>query len=187
MRRYLGALDDAGATIVLTADHGMKDKHLADTSPDVLYLQDLLDDWLGEGNATVILPITDPYVVHHGALGSFATVYLNDNSNAGDMVERLRALEGMDAVYDRAEGCKVFELPEDRMGDLIVVSGGSKVLGTTEARHDLSGLNEPLRSHGGITEQVVPFITNRKLEGAAADLRNFDAFFVGCNNIAGRV
>ncbi|MGI9372913.1 MAG: phosphonoacetate hydrolase [Hyphomicrobiales bacterium] len=187
MDKYLGALDDAGATIVLTADHGMKDKHLADTSPDVLYLQDLLDDWLGEGNATVILPITDPYVVHHGALGSFATVYLNDNSNAGDMVERLRALEGMDAVYDRAEGCKVFELPEDRMGDLIVVSGGSKVLGTTEARHDLSGLNEPLRSHGGITEQVVPFITNRKLEGAAADLRNFDAFFVGCNNIAGRV
>ena len=184
MDKYLGELDEAGATIVLTADHGMKDKHLADTSPDVLYLQDLLDDWLGAGNATVILPITDPYVVHHGALGSFATVYLDDTSKAGEMVDRLRALEGIDAVYNRADGCTEFELPEDRMGDLIVVSGGSKVLGTTEARHDLSGLNEPLRSHGGITEQVVPFITNRKLEGAAADLRNFDAFYVGCNNVS---
>ena len=126
----------------------------------------------------------DAYVVHHGALGSFATVYLDDTSKAGEMVDRLRALEGIDAVYNRADGCTEFELPEDRMGDLIVVSGGSKVLGTTEARHDLSGLNEPLRSHGGITEQVVPFITNRKLEGAAADLRNFDAFYVGCNNVS---
>ena len=47
-----------------------------DGTPDVIYLQDVLDDWLGAAQARVILPITDPYVVHHGALGSFATVYL---------------------------------------------------------------------------------------------------------------
>ena len=41
--------------------------------PNVIFLQDLLDDWLGRERARVILPITDPYVVHHGALGSFAT------------------------------------------------------------------------------------------------------------------
>ena len=34
----------------------------------------------------VILPITDPYVVHHGALGSYATVYLD-----GAEIERARA------------------------------------------------------------------------------------------------
>ena len=33
--RYLGQLDDLGATIVLTADHGMKDKHLPNGEPDV--------------------------------------------------------------------------------------------------------------------------------------------------------
>ncbi|MGI9481103.1 MAG: phosphonoacetate hydrolase [Hyphomicrobiales bacterium] len=184
MDKYLGALDDGGATIVLTADHGMKDKHLADGEPDVLYLQETLDEWLGEGQSTVILPITDPYVVHHGALGSFATVYLKDTGKAGELVSRIAALEGIDVVYGKAEGCAAFELPEDRMGDLIVVSGGTRVLGTTEARHDLSGLGEPLRSHGGITEQTVPMIVNRKVQALPQPLRNFDAFFVGCNSVA---
>ena len=73
--RYLGQIDEAGAIIVLTADHGMKDKHLATGEPDVIYLQDELDLKFGAAKTRVILPITDPYVVHHGALGSFATVY----------------------------------------------------------------------------------------------------------------
>ncbi|MEM8648783.1 MAG: phosphonoacetate hydrolase, partial [Pseudomonadota bacterium] len=176
MDGYLGALDEAGAIIVLTADHGMKDKHLADGSPDVLYLQDVLDEWLGEGESTVILPITDPYVVHHGALGSFATVYLNDASKASELATRIGALEGIHASHTKAEGCALYELPEDRMGDLIIVSRDTKVLGTTAAKHDLSGLNEPLRSHGGITEQTIPIIANRKLVGLPENLRNFDAF-----------
>ena len=78
MDGYLAQLDAEGATIVLTADHGMNDKHKADGTPNVIYLQDVLDGWIGAGKARVILPITDPYVVHHGALGSFATVYLPD-------------------------------------------------------------------------------------------------------------
>src|ERR687891_132384 len=73
----LAAFADAGATVALTADHGMNAKHRADGSPNVIYLQDILDGWLGTGDARVILPITDPYVVHHGALGSFATVYVD--------------------------------------------------------------------------------------------------------------
>ena len=76
MDRNLARLDELGATIVLTADHGMNAKHGADGQPNVIYLQDVLDTWLGEGKARVILPITDPYVVHHGALGSFALAYL---------------------------------------------------------------------------------------------------------------
>ena len=31
-------------------------------------------------DSSVILPITDPYVVHHGALGGYAMVYVNDKS-----------------------------------------------------------------------------------------------------------
>lgn len=184
MDKYLGELDKAGAIIVLTADHGMKPKTNAQGKPDALYLQDLLDEWLGAGKARVILPITDPYVVHHGAFGSFATAYLDDSVDAAALTERLKALPGIDAVYDGDTGCKVYELPRDRMGDLIVVSGGSKVIGTRESEHDLSALKEPLRSHGGLTEQEIPIIVNRKTAGLSGRLRNFDAFSIGLNNIA---
>jgi len=71
MDGYLERLDALGATIALTADHGMNAKTDAAGRPQVVYLQDVLDAWLGAGRARVILPITDPYVVHHGALGSF--------------------------------------------------------------------------------------------------------------------
>jgi phosphonoacetate hydrolase len=183
MDGYLGQLHDAGAIVVIVADHGMRDKHLSNGEPDVIYLQDVLDISLGSGAARVILPITDPYVVHHGALGSFATVYLK-NEALDDVTRILSKIVGIDAVYSKAEGCAKFELPPDRMGDLIVISGGptgSKVLGTSRAKHDLSGLTEPLRSHGGLTEQTIPIIINRKTNDLPTHLRNFDAFFIGCN------
>ncbi len=185
MDKYLGELDAAGAIIVIVADHGMKDKHLQNGEPDVLYLQDLLDAKFGAGKTKVILPITDPYVVHHGALGSFATVYAY-GPDVKEIMATIAAQDGIDAVLDRKEGCARYELPEDRMGDVIVVSGGpkgSKVLGTSREKHDLSGLNEPLRSHGGLTEQEIPVIANRKFKNAPATLRNFDAFALGCNHI----
>ena len=185
MDGYLGRLDAQGAIVVIVADHGMKAKHLPSGEPDVIYLQDALDKSFGAGTTKVILPITDPYVQHHGALGSFATVYVK-----GISVEEASAFiakqPGIDVVLDRAQGCARFELPEDRMGDIIVVSGGntgSKVIGTSRAKHDLSGLNEPLRSHGGLTEQTIPVIVNRKTQNLPVPLRNFDAFFIGCNCI----
>jgi phosphonoacetate hydrolase len=185
MDRYLGELDSGGATIVIVADHGMKDKHLADGAPDVIYLQDLLDARFGKGTTKVILPITDPYVVHHGALGSFATVYAYGPA-ISDVMTWIAHQPGIDVVLNKTDGCARFELPEDRMGDIIVISGGptgSKVIGTSRDKHDLSGLNEPLRSHGGLTEQEIPVISNRKLKNLPAQLRNFDAFAIGCNNI----
>ena len=187
MDRYLGSLDTLGATVVIVADHGMKDKHLADGSPDVIYLQDVLDGAFGVGTCRVILPITDPYVVHHGALGSYATVYLKNV--APDEVARMIAkLGGIDAVYAKSEGCAKFGLPPDRTGDLIVLSGGptfTKVIGTSASKHDLSGLDAPLRSHGGLSEQEVPIIMNRKSHNLPDNLRNFDAFFIGCNHVSG--
>ena len=185
MDKYLGELDAGGAIIVIVADHGMKDKHLANGDPDVLYLQDVLDATFGAGKTKVILPITDPYVVHHGALGSFATVYAY-GPEVKDIMAVISQQPGVDVVLNKKDGCARFELPEDRMGDIIVVSGGpkgSKVLGTSRDKHDLSGLNEPLRSHGGLTEQEIPVIANRKFKNLPATLRNFDAFALGCNNI----
>jgi phosphonoacetate hydrolase len=184
MDRYVGELDAAGAVLVLTADHGMNDKHLADGEPDVLYLQTLFDEWLGAGQARVILPITDPYVAHHGALGSFATIYLPAGADVDAILGRLRAVEGVDVALSRSEACARFELPPDRIGDVVVISTIHKVLGTSAERHDLSGLTEPLRSHGGLTEQVVPMIANRAVTiPDGHQLRNFDVFDVALNRV----
>jgi phosphonoacetate hydrolase len=185
MDGYLEQLDAQGAIVVIVADHGMKAKHLPSGEPDVIYLQDALDKSFGAGTTKVILPITDPYVQHHGALGSFATVYIKGIS-VKDASAFIAKQPGIDVVLDRVQGCARFELPEDRMGDIIVVSGGStgsKVIGTSRTRHDLSGLNEPLRSHGGLTEQTIPVIVNRKTQNLPKPLRNFDAYFIGCNCI----
>jgi phosphonoacetate hydrolase len=176
--KYLAQLDALGAAIVVTADHGMKPKHHADGSPNVVYVQDLLDEWLGKDAARVILPITDPYVVHHGALGSFATAYLPKGADRAAVMAKLRQVEDIILVLGREEGCARFELPEDRMGDIILISGENKTIGTSEHRHNLAALDEPLRSHGGLTEQEVPFIVNRVMKDLPNEpvLRNFDAF-----------
>jgi len=183
MDRYLGQLDAMGCVIALTADHGMNAKTRMDAQPDVIYLQDVLDDWLGESQARVILPITDPYVVHHGALGSFATVYLPAGIDTAALVKRIAAQRGIESVWTRAQAAEHFELPADRIGDVVVVSERSTVIGTAAARHDLSALDAPLRSHGGVSEQRVPLILNRKT-GALDPLRrwrNFDAFELALN------
>lgn len=179
--RYVGELDAAGCTLVMTADHGMNDKHFPDGAPDVIYLQDLLDRRFGTGTTRVILPITDPYVAHHGALGSFATVYV-DAENQQPVIDFLKVVDGIDISISAQEACERFELPADRIGDVVVLSSRHKVLGTAPQRHDLSGLSEPLRSHGGLTEQVVPMIANRAIAvPAGRTLRNFDVFDVALN------
>ena len=183
--RYLTELDAMGAAIVVTADHGMKPKHDANGDPAVIYMQDVMDDWLGAGAARVILPITDPYVVHHGALGSFATAYLPDGADVAGIAAQLRDLPEMMEVTTRDEAVAKYDLPSDRIGDVVMVSTENMTIGTSADRHDLAALKEPLRSHGGLTEQAVPFIVNRKIElGDAPDLRNFDAFFHACRAAA---
>jgi phosphonoacetate hydrolase len=181
---YLDKLDKLGAVVVATADHGMNDKHKADKSPDVIYLQTLCDQWLGKGKARVILPITDPYVVHHGALGGFATVHLPDDCDVSGFLAKVRGIDGIELAVSQAEACERFELPADRIGDVVVISTRHKVLGTSAEQHDLSGLDEPLRSHGGLSEQRVPMIANRKVElPAGRRLRNFDVFDVALNHV----
>ena len=184
MDGYLGKLDALGATVAVTADHGMNGKTDAVGRPNILYLQDLLDGWLSPGAARVILPITDPYVVHHGALGSFATIYLP--SGAHGVADRLAAIPGIELVEAGMPACARFGLPPDRMGDLVVVGDRRTVLGTSAVRHDLSGLDAPLRSHGGIAEQKVPLVINRPPRSSipAAGLRNFDVFDLALNAVA---
>lgn len=186
MDGYLARLDALGAVIGLTADHGMSAKTDAAGRPRVLYLQQVLDGLLGEGQARVILPITDPYVVHHGALGSYATVHLPGAEAIARARAAIEALPGIEVVLSREQAASRFELPPERIGDLVIVSDHLTVLGTSEHKHDLSGLTVPLRSHGGISEQKVPLLFNRPLQGVPATrrLRNFDVFDLALNHVA---
>jgi phosphonoacetate hydrolase len=186
MDRYLAKMDAMGAAIALTADHGMNAKTRPDGSPNVIYLQDAIDGWIGKGAARVILPITDPYVVHHGALGSFATIYV-EGADKDRVATNLKALEGIELVLDNAEACARFELPPDRVGDLVIVSTRHVVLGTSASRHDLSGLDAPLRSHGGVSEQTVPLLFNRRaVRMPERRLRNFDILDIALNHLEAR-
>ena len=184
MSGYLQQLDALGATIALTADHGMNAKTDAAGAPQILYLQDWFDAELGAAKARVILPVTDPYVAHHGSLGSYATVYLPAGADAGALSAKLERLQGVEVVLTGKEAAARFELPLDRIGDLVIVSERLYVIGTSPSRHDLSGLDAPLRSHGGISEQLVPLLFNKPLVDVdpARRLRNFDVFDLALNH-----
>lgn len=185
--RYFEAFDRAGAVLGITADHGMNGKARPDGTPNVIYLRPLLEERLGRGAVRIVLPITDPYVVHHGALGSFATVHLARPDDAEAALALLRATPGVAEVHDRAAACARFELPPDRVGDVVLVAERDVVLGKSAEEHDLSMLQEPLRSHGGLSERTVPFVLNRPVTAAYArrdgDLRNFDVFDYVLNGV----
>ena len=185
---YFDAFDALGAVVGFTADHGMNDKNDAAGQPNIVYLCPLLDAWVGSSMTRVILPITDPYVVHHGALGSFATLYVDAAVDIPPLIARLQAVAGLEYVGTRAEACRDFALPADRIGDIVVTGDRHTVLGKAPQDHDLSLLEGGLRSHGGLGEQEVPFVLNRPLCAAYAQrldpgLRNFDLFEFALNGI----
>ena len=177
--KYIGQLDAIGATIIITADHGMKPKSKEDGSPNAIFLQDHLDDKFNKNKTKVILPITDPYVVHHGALGSFATIYLEDKNDLEDVIMEIQKIKDIEVVLNKEEGCSQYNLPKDRMGDIICMSSEFMTIGSSKDKHNLSGLNEPLRSHGGLHEREVPFIVNKKMPQIDSNkqLYNYDAFY----------
>jgi phosphonoacetate hydrolase len=186
----LGRLVALGAIVALTADHGMNDKSKADGSPNIIFLQDLLDKQFGSGTAKVILPITDPYVKHHGALGSYATIFLQQPVSAPAVMNLLNKQPGIELVMNRAASAKLFDLPADRIGDLVVVSDRGTVLGKSKATLDLSALGGMrLRSHGGLADRNVYLIFSRPLNDKYAEialsrqLRNFDVFEFALNGL----
>jgi phosphonoacetate hydrolase len=181
---YLGQMDALGAVIGITADHGMNAKTDTLGRPNVIYLQDYLNHAFPDVALRVLLPITDPYVAHHGALGSFATIYVDDKSELHDVQKSVMEIAGIDLVLDRESAAKRFELPPDRIGDLVVLSDRLTVLGTEGSKHDLSGLTVPLRSHGGISEQRVPLLFNKRINDIPSRrLRNFDVIDLAVNFI----
>jgi phosphonoacetate hydrolase len=145
--RCLGALADLGAIVAVTADHGMRAK------PRVVFLSNRLP------GARVTLPITDPYVRHHGALGGCAFV---DAAEPEHALAVLRELPGVEEALPRAEAASRYALPADRIGDVVVFAAPDTAFGKTPADHDLAALEGPLRSHGGPAERRVPVILSER-------------------------
>ncbi len=184
-------LDRLGATVALVADHGMKDKCAADGTYNIIYLQDLLDRRFGPGKARVICPITDAFVGHHGALGGFVRVYCFEDLAVDDAIRFIDSVEGVESVLERADTATRFELPVDVEGDVAVIAEGGFCIGMTPGDHDLEELHgERLRSHGGVSEQQVPFILNRPLNGeyraraGSEQLMNYHVFDYALNGVA---
>ncbi|GAB3530804.1 phosphonoacetate hydrolase [Arthrobacter tecti] len=196
---YAQKLDEEGAVVVITADHGMSAKHHDDGTPRVIYLEEEVKSFLGVADDSedvrVILPITDPYTVHHGALGAFASVYLPEGADVEAVIRHVESIDGVEKVYAADAAVEQFRLPKDRIGDLVAVSDKNAALGRYRAWHDLGNLEVPLRSHGGLGELRIPFIINRTLpvpegtesvsySGDEAALHNYDAYWVATTHVA---
>jgi phosphonoacetate hydrolase len=186
VRRFV----ELGAAVGIVADHGMNDKALPDGRPNVIFLEDALNDHFGAGAVRVICPITDPFVRHHGALGSFVRVYARNGADLASLMAVSGALPGVALVLDGAEAARRFELPLDREADFVVLGDEHTAVGASRAKHDLSGLaGHRLRSHGGLGEQRVPFILSRPLTqeyrriAETRSLRNFDIFDFALNGV----
>ncbi|MET3144093.1 UNVERIFIED_ORG: phosphonoacetate hydrolase [Arthrobacter sp. UYEF2] len=198
--KYASQLDALGAVVVITADHGMSPKHKDDGTPRVIYLEGEVNKILGmegdtpDGGSRVILPITDPYTVHHGALGSFANVYLPQGADRDAVIASLRGRDGISFVHTSEKAAELFSMPLDRMGDITVLSDKNTALGRYPAWHNLANLEVPLRSHGGLGELNIPFFINQVLpepaaiasvgpSGERAVLHNYDAYWVATSHV----
>jgi phosphonoacetate hydrolase len=183
-------LVELGAVVGLVADHGMNDKAQSNGSPNVIFLEDVLNERFSGGAVRVICPITDPFVRHHGALGSFVRVYARRAADLPSLMAASAAQPGVALVLDGAEAARRFEMPIDREADFVVLGDNNTAVGASRAEHDLSGLaGHRLRSHGGLGEQRVPFILSRPLtleyrhRAETGPLRNFDIFDFALNGV----
>jgi phosphonoacetate hydrolase len=192
--KRFGRLAELGATVALTADHGMNDKSNAEGKPNVIWLQDILDAKFGAGQVKVICPITDAFVAHHGALGGFVRVWITGGAGkvtSEQVMEVIRPIPGIESVLGKLEACRVLDLPEDREADVVVISTHDVCIGASEKDHDLKGLEgHRLRTHGGVSEAKVPFIVNRpmnpeyRLKGGSRVLKSYQLFEFALNGPA---
>ena len=160
----IGRLIDLGAIVGVTADHGMNERMTPDGKPNVIYLQDEIDREFGTGAYRVVLTLKDQYVVHHSQIGGYTSVYCQAATSTEALINFVSTLPGVEAAYDSPTACELFDLPPDRQPDVIVMSSWDTGIGSSESEHDFSDLQGfPLRTHGGVSDQPVPFIVSAPL------------------------
>ncbi len=187
--RLVGEMDALGAVIALTADHGMNGKCQIDGTPNIVFVQDELDEEFGPDTTQVICPITDAFVKHHGALGGLVRVWLKSSSvDAEEVIEFLSKVPGVAMALNREEACSMFMLPEEYESDVLVISQSDFALGGCEWDHDLSNLKPfRLRTHGGLSESVVPLLINTPIRTTVLEdmfcrtVHSFETFDLAIN------
>lgn len=186
-----GRLQELGAIVALTADHGMGDKADDNGEPNVVWLQDILNAELGEGRCTVICPITDAFVGHHGALGGFVRVYCHEGASVEQVIEVAGDIEGIANAWSAQDVCDTLDQPLDREGDVAVMGDAKTVIGARAVDHDLSALQgHRLRTHGSLSEANVPIVLSEPLNDAYAEraaagrLRSREIFDFALNGLA---
>ena len=191
MDKRFGTFEEMGAAVTLTADHGMNEKTNDDGTARVVWLQSILDAEFGEGTSTVICPITDAFVGHHGSLGGFVRVYCQNGLRSEQVTEAIADVPGLEQVLSRAEVVKEYDLPAGPEGDVAVLGDLHTVIGTRETDHDLGGLKgHRLRTHGSIHEADVPIISSRPVcDGYArraedTRLHSYETFEYALNAVA---
>lgn len=184
---FMGAIDarlqkltELAPVVGVTGDHGMNQKSNESGEPNVIFLEEALNANFGPDASRVICPITDPFVRHHGALGSFVRVYLKDISKLEPMLSFCKSLPEIEEALSREDAAEKYEMPLDREADIVVISKSHAVMGSKEADHDLSQLKDhPLRSHGGLSEQDIPVLMSKQVDTELASgksWRNYDIF-----------
>ena len=156
----------------------------------MVWLQDILDREFGEGASTVICPITDAFVGHHGALGGFVRVYCREGLSGERVIDAIRDVPGFEQVLSREQVAREFDLPLGPEGDVAVLGDAGTVIGAREVDHDLSGLKgHRLRTHGSVHEADVPIILSRPVgdeharRAEDARLHSYQAFDYAFNGI----
>jgi phosphonoacetate hydrolase len=167
--------------IGVTGDHGMSQKSNAAGEPNVLFLEDRLNEKFGASASRVICPITDPFVRHHGALGSFVRVYLKDLTRLTSMLAYCKSLPQVEVAVSGKTAAETYDMPLDREADIVVISKPDAVIGSRKSEHDLSKVKDhPLRSHGGLSEQDIPVIVSKPVhipeKAQTRNWKNYDIF-----------
>ncbi|KAJ5928688.1 hypothetical protein N7466_007644 [Penicillium verhagenii] len=184
---FMGAIDERLRKLIelapivgVTGDHGMNQKSNERGEPNVLFLEEALNANFGLNATRVICPITDPFVRHHGALGSFVRVYLKDITKLQSMLSFCKSLPDIEEVLSREEAAEKYDMPFDREADIVVISKSHAVVGSKKSDHDLSQLKDhPLRSHGGLSEQQIPVLMSKPVSRqlvTGKSWRNYDIF-----------
>ena len=157
------------------------------TAADVRSLDDALRA-AGIASSQTVLPITDPYVVHHAALGSFAWVHVDARPNATRRARRWPGSgRGRGACSPPTRRRGSIEQPEDRIGDLVRARRRRDGARHRRGARPLA-VGSTLRSHGGLHERTVPLIVCSPLGDGAlpGDLGNRDLHDLLLNRAAAR-
>ena len=152
----------------LTADHGMNFKSRCYD----------FNKYMPEKGLPIFFSMSaerDPYIKHHRTFGGTAYVWLNKPGDYVKVVDILRRVEGVEAVYGRYEGASLFRLHPDRVGDLLVLGDKDTVFGPLDGA--VEDLPKGFRTHGSLHEGLVPLVVyNAKVDFTKWDdyRSNFD-------------